>query len=156
MNLMATSKSSATASLANLEETLNGYFVKKAPFQLPMGVKEFIVSFGPWLMLVMLVLSLPFVLAAIGLGAFLAPFAILGGANAAALTVGTVFSLVALVLEAMALPGLFKRKKSGWTLLFYSSLVSVVGSLVAFNLFGAVLNAVIGWYFIFQVRSMYK
>ncbi|MGB2731857.1 MAG: chromate transporter, partial [Microgenomates group bacterium] len=103
-----------------------------------------------------LVLALPVLLAAIGLGAFLAPFAVLGGANAAAFTVGTVFSLATLVLEALALPGLFKRKKSGWNMLFYSSLVSVAGSLVALNLVGAVLNAVIGWYFIFQVRSMYK
>ena len=150
--LMATTK----ASLSNLEDTLNEYFVKKAPFQLPIGVKEFIVTFGPWFTLVMLVLALPVILAAIGLGAFLAPFAVLGGANAAAFTVGTVFSLVALVLQAMALPGLFKRKKSGWTLLFYSSLVSVAGALVALNLVGAVLNALIGWYFIFQVRSLYK
>ena len=103
--LMAT----ANASLSNLETTLNEYFVKKAPFQLPVGVKEFIVSFGPWITLVMLVLSLPIILAAIGLGAILAPFAVLGGANAAAFTVGTVFSLATLVLEAMALPGLFKR-----------------------------------------------
>jgi hypothetical protein len=104
----------------------------------------------------MLVLSLPIILAAIGLGAILAPFAVLGGANAAAFTVGTVFSLATLVLEAMALPGLFKRKKAGWNLLFYASLVSVAGALVALELVGAVLSAVIGWYFIFQVRSMYK
>lgn len=146
----------ANASLSNLETTLNEYFVKKAPFQLPVGVKEFIVSFGPWITLVMLVLSLPIILAAIGLGAILAPFAVLGGANAAAFTVGTVFSLATLVLEAMALPGLFKRKKAGWNLLFYASLVSVAGALVALDLVGAVLSAVIGWYFIFQVRSMYK
>ncbi|MGB3094623.1 MAG: chromate transporter [Microgenomates group bacterium] len=152
MMLMAT----ANASLSNLETTLNEYFVKKAPFQLPVGVKEFIVSFGPWITLVMLVLSLPIILAAIGLGAILAPFAVLGGANAAAFTVGTVFSLATLVLEAMALPGLFKRKKAGWNLLFYASLVSVAGALVALDLVGAVLSAVIGWYFIFQVRSMYK
>jgi hypothetical protein len=152
MMLMAT----ANASLSNLETTLNEYFVKKAPFQLPVGVKEFIVSFGPWITLVMLVLSLPIILAAIGLGAILAPFAVLGGANAAAFTVGTVFSLATLVLEAMALPGLFKRKKAGWNLLFYASLVSVAGALVALELVGAVLSAVIGWYFIFQVRSMYK
>lgn len=151
MMLMATNNS-----LANLETSLSEYFVKKAPFQLPVGVKEFIVAFGPWFSLVSLVLALPVVLAAIGLGAFLAPFAVMGGGNAAAFTLGTVFSLVSLVLQAMALPGLFKRKKTGWNFLFYSSLVSVAGSLVALNLVGAVLNAVIGWYFIFQVRSMYK
>lgn len=156
MNLMVKSKSSAMTSLSNLEETLNEYFVKKAPFQLPAGVKEFIVAFGPWFALVGIVISLPLILAAIGLGAILAPFALLGGANATTFGVGTIFSLGGFVLEAMALPGLFKRKKAGWNLLFYSSIVSVVGTLVALNLVGAVLNAVIGWYFIFQVRSMYK
>lgn len=153
MMLMATQQK---ASLANLEATLNEYFVKKAPFQLPDGVKEVLVQYGPWVMVVMLVLSLPVLLAAIGLGAFLAPFAVLGGANAAAFTVGTLFSLASLVLEVVALPGLFKRKKSGWNLLFYSNLVSIAGSVVALNVVGALLTAVISFYFLFQVRSMYK
>ena len=39
--------------------TLDEYLVKKAPFALPDGVKEFIVRFGPWISLVLLVLSLP-------------------------------------------------------------------------------------------------
>lgn len=151
--LMATQQK---ASLANLEATLNEYFVKKAPFQLPDGVKEVLVQYGPWVMVVMLVLSLPVLLAAIGLGAFLAPFAVLGGANAAAFTVGTLFSLASLVFEVVALPGLFKRKKSGWNLLFYSNLVSIAGSVVALNVVGALLTAVISFYFLFQVRSMYK
>lgn len=153
MILMATQQK---ASLANLEATLNEYFVKKAPFQLPDGVKEVLVQYGPWVMVVMLVLSLPVLLAAVGLGAFLAPFAVLGGANATAFTVGTLFSLASLVFEVVALPGLFKRKKSGWNLLFYSNLVSVAGSLVALNVVGAVLSAVISFYFLFQVRSKYK
>ncbi len=153
MMLMATQQK---ASLANLEATLNEYFVKKAPFQLPDGVKEVLVQYGPWVMVVMLVLSLPVLLAAIGLGAFLAPFAVLGGANAAAFTVGTLFSLASLVFEVVALPGLFKRKKSGWNLLFYSNLVSIAGSVVALNVVGALLTAVISFYFLFQVRSMYK
>jgi len=156
IKLMASSKSPATASLSNLETTLDLYFVKKAPFQLPEGVKEFIVAFGPWITLVLLVLALPLLLVALGLGALVAPFAVMGGANPASFTVGTVFSLVALVLQAMALPGLFKRKKSGWTLLFYSSLVSVVGTVVAQDLVGAILIAVIGGYFLFQIRSKYK
>lgn len=153
MMLMATQQK---ASLANLEATLNEYFVKKAPFQLPDGVKEVLVQYGPWVMVVMLVSRFLFLLAAIGLGAFLAPFAVLGGANAAAFTVGTLFSLASLVFEVVALPGLFKRKKSEWNLLFYSNLVSIAGSVVALNVVGALLTAVISFYFLFQVRSMYK
>ena len=143
-------------SLSDLEETLNVYFVKKAPFQLPVGVKEFLVTFGPWLALVGLVVTVPIYLPMIGLGLLLAPFAALVGTKVATLGVNTLFILAALVLEAMALPGLFKRKKAGWNLLFYSIIVSVVGSVVAFDLVSAALNAVIGGYLIFQLRSMYK
>ena len=119
-------------------------------------MKEVLVQYGPWVMVVMLVSRFLFLLAAIGLGAFLAPFAVLGGANAAAFTVGTLFSLASLVFEVVALPGLFKRKKSEWNLLFYSNLVSIAGSVVALNVVGALLTAVISFYFLFQVRSMYK
>lgn len=144
-------------SLGKFEETLNEWFVKKAPFQLPEGVKQFIVSFGPWITLVLLILTLPIVFAAIGLSAVFAPFAFLGGVRAGT-TFGLtmIFALVYLVLEALALPGLFKRKRSGWNLIFYASILSAVENLVSFNLGGLVIGTVISWYFLFQIRSYYK
>lgn len=146
-----------TASLGKLEDTLNEYFVKKAPFQLPDGVKEFIVTFGPWITLVLLVLTLPIILVALGLSAFLAPFAFLGGARAGAtFGLSTVFTIAWFALEAFALPGLFARKKSGWNLLFYATLVSALESLINLNIAGLILGALIGWYFLFQIRSHYK
>ncbi|MEK7070618.1 MAG: chromate transporter [Patescibacteria group bacterium] len=146
-----------TNSLSKLEDTLNEYFVKKAPFQLPDGVKDFIVSFGPWITLIVLITTLPIILVALGLSAVLTPFALLAGpSTAAGWGLGTILILAVIVLEAFALPGLFKRKKSGWNLIFYASLVSVISSVVSLNLLGAVINAVIGWYFLFQIRSHYK
>lgn len=153
---MASSKKELNASLTSLENTLKVYFVDKAPFQLPPAAKEFIVQFGPWITLVLLILALPVLFAALGLTAFLTPFAAMDGGRSGIGLLGIVLSIIALVLEAMALPGLFRRSKSGWNLLFYSTIVSAVDNLVNLNIAGLVVGLLIGWYFLFQVRSYYK
>ena len=56
----------------------------------------------------------------------------------------------------MALPGLFARKMSGWTLLFYAQVVSVIGSLLALNILGALVFGLIWFYVLFQIRPLYK
>src|SRR3990167_11475335 len=94
--------------LQQLEDLLHEYLVKKAP-ALPGNIKEAIVNFAPWITLVILILTLPLVLAVFGLGAFFAPFSFLGGITAGTNYLLTIlFSGVQLVLEAMAIPGLFK------------------------------------------------
>jgi hypothetical protein len=137
---------------------LDYYFVKKAPFQLPKGVKEWIVKYGPWIDLVLLVLFLPAILFALGLSAMFIPFAAVGtGFGLAAIVL-----FVQVVLMVMALPGLFARKMSGWKFLFYSSVINIVYGLV--NMFtvgfgsivSTILGAVISFYVLFQVRSLYK
>jgi len=55
-----------------------------------------------------------------------------------------------------ALPGLFARKMSGWTLLFYSQLVGIVHSLLTGNIISGLLTALIGLYILFQVRPLYR
>jgi len=84
------------------------------------------------------------------------------GAYAAGWSLSVILSLVPLGLEIAALPGLFARKKSGWTILFYSMAASLVVGLVdAFTgnftaIFGALIGAVIGFYVLFQIRTYYK
>lgn len=150
---MANSKGSA--SLSSLESTLEEYFVKKAPFQLPPGAKEAIVKFGPWIMLILLVMSLPIIFAALGLSAALMPATMMAGYSPL-YNVGLWISVASLVVDAFALPGLFARKMSGWRLAFYASLLSVVSSLVMGQIVSAIISAVIGLYILFQVKSMYK
>lgn len=132
---------------------LDFYLVKKAPFQIPDGGKEFIVKFGPWITLVLMVLALPFLLFALGVGTFLMPFG--GVAYATGWGLGTILIIVEFVMRAMALPGLFARKMSGWTMLFYSMLVGLLASLVSYNIIGGLIGALIGLYILFQVRSKY-
>lgn len=132
---------------------LDYYLVKKAPFQIPAGAREVIVRFGPWITVVLLVLSLPPLLIALGIGTILIPF---GGVRyATGFGLATIFLVVELGLMVMALPGLFARKMAGWQLLFYSQLVSVVYALLSGSIVGGIIGGLIGLYVIFQVRTLY-
>jgi hypothetical protein len=133
---------------------LNYYLVTKAPVQIPDNVKEWLVQYGPWITMVVLVLTLPALLFVLGLGTALVPFGGVGYAT------GFGFVALGLIVEigltVMALPGLFARKMSGWTLLFYARLVSIVANLLAGAIVSALVVGVISLYVLFQVRPLYK
>lgn len=148
-----------TASAASLEETLNLYFGQKAP-AMPANVKELLVKFAPWITLFILVITLPAVLIALGLGALAAPLAFLigpgyGVSYGVTYTVSMVILGASVLLEALSLPGLFKRTRQGWRYAYYATLVSVVGSLIGLNIVGAIVSAVVGFYILFQIRPYY-
>lgn len=155
MNVMASSNKNLSDSLSTFEQTLKVYFVDKAPFQIPAGGKEFIVQYGPWITLVLLILMLPAIFAALGLAAFLSPFAAVGGLDGVNY-LSVILGVIVIVLQAMALPALFRRSKHGWNLLFYATIVSGISNLVTFNIGGLVIGLLVGWYILFQVRSYYK
>jgi hypothetical protein len=133
---------------------LDYYLVKKAPIQLPDNAKEWLVQYGPWITVVLLVLTLPALLALLGLGAVLVPFA--GPGYASGFGFFAIGLLVQTALTVMALPGLFARKMSGWTLLFYARLVGIVANLLAGAIVSAVVVGVLSLYILFQVRPLYK
>ncbi len=151
-----TNNSSFSDMMKKLDDTLEEYLVKKAP-ALPDSVKEVIVSVGPWVMLVLVVMSLPLLLFVFGLGAVVAPFAFLGGIQAGtSFGVTMIVSLAALVLEIIALPGLFKRHMGSWRLLYYSTLITAAGNLISFNLGGLIIGTLLSLYILFQVKKLYK
>ena len=133
---------------------LDYYLVKKAPFQIPDPVREWIVKFGPWIAVVLLALSLPFIFALLGFGTMLMPFG--GVGYATGFGMAALFLVIHLVLMVLALPGLFARKMSGWTLMFYAQVVSAVSSIVGGAVLGGLVGALISFYILFQVRSLYK
>lgn len=148
-----------TAAPVSLEETLNLYFGQKAP-AMPENVKELLVRFAPWVTLVLLLITLPAVLIALGLGALAAPLAFLigpgyGVSYGITYTVGMVILGVSVLLEALSLPGLFKRSRQGWRFAYYATIVSIVGNLIGFNFLSALVGAVVGFYILFQIRSYY-
>ena len=132
---------------------LDYYLVKKAPFQLPREVKEFLVKFGPWIALVFLLLSLPGLLIMLGVGTAFMPFG--GAVYAVGFGYLTIVLLAQVTLLALALPGLFKRKMSAWRLIFYSQLIGIVFSLLSGSIFGAIIGGLIGLYILFQIRPLY-
>lgn len=156
MIVLMAEKNSLTSSLTQLEETLDLYFGKKAP-ALPANIKELIVSFAPWITLILVVISLPAVLAILGIGSIFAPFSFFGGITKGyAYTLSLIFLALSVLFEALAIPGLFKRSKKGWNFVFYSTLVGILSNVVNFNLSSLVVGGLISFYFLFQVKSYYK
>lgn len=155
---METMNTPTTAPAAEPPKDLIGfldfYLVKKAPFQIPDGGREWIVKFGPWITVVLLILTLPILLFALGIGTILIPFGGVGYATG----FGVLTLVVALEVGLMiaALPGLFARKLSGWTLLFYSQLVSIVYSILMGAIVSGLLFGLISLYVLFQVRPLYR
>ena len=154
--------SDVTGILSQLEALLDEYLVNKASFALPPEVKEFIVKVSPYLVIIFAVMALPVIFAALGLTAILSPFAMMGGYGYGfgwgyAAIVGLVVSVLTLIMEIIAVPGLFKRTKGSWRLLFYASVVSLIGSILSLSgIIGGIVGAVIGWYILFQVKELYQ
>ena len=152
-------KAEVTGIISKLEAMLDGYMVTKAPFALPLGLKEFIVKVSPYLVIIFAVMALPVILAAIGLSTAFVPFTMMGGYGygwGISAMISLAVSVVVIVMELMAVPGLFKRTRGGWHLVFYASIVSLVGSVISLNIIGGIIGAIIGWYILFQVKDMYR
>jgi hypothetical protein len=132
---------------------LDYYLVKKAPIQIPEGGREAIVKYGPWIVVVLLILSLPALLLVLGLGTALMPFGGIGYATGFGLA--AIGLIVQIALQVMALPGLFARKMSGWTLMFYAQSVGILTSLLSGAIVAALVVGLIGYYILFQVRTKY-
>ena len=142
--------------LVELENKLAEVFTKKLP-ALPEGIKEAIVKYGPYFTVIMIILTIPAILAIIGIGVAATPFAFLGGVRGGiGYIISIVFGLAMLVLQIIAIKGLFARQMKAWKLLFYISLISAVSNLLRFDLGGLIIGTGISWYILFQIRSYYK
>lgn len=149
-------KKDTSFSIKQLEDLLEVYLVKKAP-KLPDNIKEAIVKFSPWITLLLIVLALPVILAVFGLGSILMPFSFIGGMNRGITYLATILlSGGSLILEAVAIPGLFKRTRQAWNLMFYATLLSGVENIISFNVGGLVIGTGIALYLLFQVKTYYK
>lgn len=139
-----------------LEDLLDVYLVQKAPFQLPAGLKQFIVNVGPWITLILMLLAVPVILAALSVSVFFLPASYVADAGfGASVMIGLIISIVEIGLYALALPGLFKKSKAGWNFLFYGTLVSAVYNLVTLQILGLIIGTLISLYILFQIRSYY-
>ena len=153
---MTTQKKDWKNMLVELENKMAEFFIKKLP-SMPDKFKEAIVKYGPYLIVIMMVLTVPTILAVMGIGIAASPWAMMAGSKYGfAFVVSVVFGLLIIVLELMAVKGLFKRELKAWKLLFYISLLQALSSLIRFDLGGLVIGSGISWYILFQIRSYYK
>jgi hypothetical protein len=147
-----------------LEKTFDEWFVAKAPYQLPASAKETIVRWSPWITLILLILFAPAALAVFGAGA------LVGGLSAAVgVHVGPLYYLafvvlfIQLIVMAVSIPGLMKRRYSGWRLVYFSALISFAYSVLNSIAFGAIMGIItaaistaIELYILFQIRGYYS
>lgn len=132
-------------------DMMDGWF-KKAP-ALPANVRQTLVNIAPWIALIFGVLGIIAGLGVIGVS----PVAMFGGVgNSTMLLVSGVLTIIASAMMLMAYPKIKALQMSGWTLLFWSTAVSVVGSLVSGSVLSAVIWGVIEFYILFQIKSYYK
>lgn len=134
--------------------------VSKGLPQLPESVGEFLVKYGPYLMIVGLIFGVLSTLATFGLMAAFNPMIRAGYAYGyrygTHFSVYGIVSLISMVLMAIAIPGLLKRTKNSWNLMFYSSLITAISYLVTMNIGSLIISMAINWYFLFQIRKFYK
>lgn len=131
-----------------------GDYFKKLP-ELPKGGRDAVVSITPWLALVFGLLGIATAAVGLGIFTFLAPIAMITGTRGAgAGFIIVLLGLISSVLLLMAFPGTKSRKEKGWKLVYYSEVVGLVADIVSLSLSG-VLFALIGFYFLYQIRSYY-
>ncbi|PIZ63187.1 hypothetical protein COY17_01030 [Candidatus Saccharibacteria bacterium CG_4_10_14_0_2_um_filter_52_9] len=167
------------SALQSLETNLEDVFVKNAP-ALPENGKKMIVEYLPWINLVLGLISLytvymlwhwahlldaanKFIDYANSITQAYGGTTVAGHRLSVVVWASMAVMAVQAVLYILAFPALRARKKSGWDLLFYALLVNVVyGVVVLFsdyggvgNLIGSLIGSAVGFYFLFQIRSLY-
>lgn len=135
-------------------------FFKQAP-HLPENIREILVKIAPWLALIFGILGVVGGLSALALSLGLSPLVALGGEvqTGVGLIIASALGLASSILTLMAYPKLAKHQYSGWMLLFWSELVSVVSVLLTLTtngIVGAILGVLLGFYLLFEIKSYYK
>lgn len=140
--------------MKKMDKFFTDFFTKKLP-SLPKKAKDWLVKTIPYLALIFGVLAIPGLLAAAGFGAMTAPFWAFRGIRSLGYTLGFLLSCVQVVMQLMAVSPLFKRAKRGWQLLYYSSLLSIIGSIINTSVAGLVMVGV-SLYLLYQIKANYK
>lgn len=135
--------------LTQIEATLDLYFGKKAP-PMPENIKELIVKFSPHLIILAIALSFIDYLGIAGISG------VSGLGAVSNFSLWGLLALAALVIEAIAIPGLLKRTKQSWELMFYAALITLVSNLLSLNLDSLLISGIISFYILFQIKSYYK
>lgn len=124
------------------------------------NIKDTLVKIFPWLVTLLLALTIPAILASFAVIFGLTSFSPVGTFATYNFSVtyvlSAILSLVILVFQALSLPGLFKKRQDGWRWAFYGSLISVVQDIITLSFFSLIIGSAVSWYLLFQLKSQYK
>lgn len=121
---------------------------------LPSSWVNFLVKIAPVLAIIGGVFSLLGALPMFGLGTMALPFLMVG--KSTALYIMGVLSIITGVMLLSAVKPLKDRRKIAISILFWSSVLNTIGSLMINLALGPILGLVIGFYFLFQVQPRYQ
>ena len=137
--------------ITKLEDTLDVYFRQKAP-ALPANVKEIIVAIVPWFALIAVIITILGIVASLGL----LPLSFLGGLHVGmGFGLSTLFTIVIVTLEGLAVDGLFKKEKKAWRYMFYVTLLMIVQNIIMFDVAGLIIGGALSLYVLFQTKEYY-
>jgi hypothetical protein len=137
-----------------LEKELEPIFLQKFP---PFSdtVKEFLVQYGPYVLLVLSVISIFGLLTALGIGGAALGLGAVSVGIGFNFYLGIALGVVTLIMYLMAFSPLRARKRSGWNLVYYALLIGLVSNLIQLYLLGAIIGGVLGFWVLFQIREKY-
>ncbi|GAB2796900.1 hypothetical protein GCM10027275_47940 [Rhabdobacter roseus] len=138
-----------------LEKELEPIFLEKFP-AFPEEVKEFIVNYGPFLMLLGAIITAFGLLAALGLGGVALGLGAAAYGSTLQFWLSIALTGVQLVLYFMAFSPLRARKREGWKLLYYALLLGLLSSLIQLSIFGLLIGGLVGFWVLFQIRDKYS
>lgn len=137
-----------------LEKELEPIFLQKFP-PFSEGLKEGIAQFGPYVLLLFSILGIIGLLGAAGLGGLGIGMGVVSFGTGFRFYVGILIAILMVVLYLLAFSPLKARKKSGWNLIYYALLISLLSNLVQLNIFGFIVGGLLGFWILFQIREKY-
>jgi len=137
-----------------LENELEPIFLGKFP-PFPENVKEFLVKYGPYVMLVGAIFALFGLLAAFGIGTAALGVGMIAYGSGFNMYVGLLIATVIMIMYLMAFSPLRARKRAGWNLLYYALILSLISNLLQLALFAFIIGGVLGFWVLFQIREKY-
>lgn len=145
--------------LKQLEKFLDTNFVKLP--NLPKGGRDFIVSVAPWLALIFGILAIIAGFWAFGATSIMSPFAAAIGVGKYTFVtfIMTIILIIQGLIELIAFSPLKANKIKGWNLMFYSLILSFVSSIFSLQITGIISSlfwSLVGYYFLYQVKTYYK
>ena len=132
-----------------LEKELEPIFTKQLP-AFPDNIKDLFVKIAPFLAIIGVIIGV----SGVGFLALFSPFAWFSGSLIYG--IGMIFLLLMVILDALAIPGLFAQKMAGWKYMYYAQFLNLIYSLCMGNWISGLLGAFIGFWVLFQIKEKYS